>query len=87
MAGTDDHDLERAVDAVLDPVWGRETRRARRHQVADGVMRLSVLLAFIALMGVVTGVTAILPMLVFFALLGAVCIFGLERRDTSVPDP
>jgi hypothetical protein len=77
----DEREIAQAVDQVLDPVLGREVRRARNIRLKGGFARLGVLL--IPLLLIFARSPAVLPLLCFFFVIGTLCIFGPEARTSG----
>lgn len=75
-------ELQQMVDEVLDPIWRAEKRRATARRVGDRLLRLAVLMALVAILAVAFGLRRAAPELIFFGLLGAVCVFC---RDSGGP--
>lgn len=73
-----EHDIASAIDQILDPVWRLEHRRHRRQRALHGAGRVGVLLAAVVILSAGLGMPVALPEIVFFAVLGTLCVLAPE---------
>jgi len=78
MADHDDEHraLEHALDAILEPAWTRELRRAWIRRIARGVLGMVLLLGAVAALTSALRTAVVLPEMLFFTGIGAFAFFG-----------